>query len=211
MLEAFLIAWLGMVAAQAAPGPNLVAVAGVAMSNGRTRALMVSLGVASGIIIWSSLTAFGLAGLLKAYPLSLVLMRFIGGGYLIWLALKALRSVITGQKQTIRANSGTLTLFKAWRRGFFVVLTNPKAMLMWAAVASYLFGAGLSATQVLMFGPLGMLSSLIVYGLYAMLFSTSVAVAGYTRFSRGFEAIFSASFGALGSKLIFDGVKELRV
>lgn len=211
MLEAFLMAWIGMVAAQAAPGPNLVAVAGVALAKGRTLALMVVLGVASGIIIWSSLTAFGLAGLLNAFPMSLVLMRFVGGGYLIWLALKALRSVITGQDQSIRAASGNLTPFKAWQRGFFVVLTNPKAMLMWAAVASYLFGAGLTATQVLMFGPLGMLSCLLVYGFYALLFSSNFAVAGYARFVRGFEAVFTLSFGALGGKLILDGIRELRV
>lgn len=210
MSEAFFMAWIGVVAAQAAPGPNLVAVAGVAMANGRSRALMVVFGVATGVLIWSALTAFGLAELLEAFPLSLVLMRFAGGGYLIWLALKALKSVVTGGEQTIQIERVELTPFRAWQRGLFVVLTNPKAMLMWAAVATYLFGAGLNASQVMLFGPLGMLSCLIVYGFYAIVFSSAVAVSGYSRFARGFEAIFAASFGALGSKLIFDGVQELR-
>lgn len=210
MLEAFVLVWLGVISAQIAPGPNLVAVASVALAEGRSKSLMVVLGVATGMFVWSAATALGLARLLELFPMSLNAMRILGGGYLIWLAFRAIRSAISGGEHTISADRKHLTPLTAWRRGLFVVLTNPKAALMWVAVATYLFGAGLSAGQVLMFGPLGALSGLIVYGLYAALFSTSVAARFYSQFARRFEVVFAGAFGALGGKLIYDGLRELR-
>lgn len=210
MLEAFFITWLGVLAAQAAPGPNLMAVAGVALSEGRSRGLAVVTGIATGMLIWSAATAMGLAAVLEAFPLSLILLRFIGGGYLIWLAVKAARAVWRGEAVSIRPSDQRISHPAAWRRGLFVVLTNPKAALMWAAVATFLFGAGLTAWQVFMFAPIGALSGLMVYGTYALLFSSDFAVRGYARAARGIEAVFATAFGALGGKLIWDGVAELR-
>ena len=52
------------------------------------------------------------------------------------------------------------------------------------------------------------MSGLIIYGTYAYLFSTGVAMRGYSRFSHWFEGIFAATFGAMGVSLIWAGVRE---
>ena len=210
MLEAFALTWVGVIAAQLAPGPNLVAVAATALAEGRAKALFVVTGIASGMLIWSAATALGLTAMLTANPLSLTLLRLVGGGYLLWLGVKALRATLAGQPVELMARDHSLTARRAWARGLTVVLTNPKAGLMWAAVATYLFGAGLSAAQVFAFAPLGALSGLIVYGFYAWLFSTRHAGSTYARAARGFNAVFATAFGAMGGKLIWDGLKELR-
>ena len=82
--------------------------------------------------------------------------------------------------------------------------------MMWAAVSTFLFGAGLTPLQVIAFGPIGALNGLIVYGFYAWAFSTPAAVRGYSRAARGIEAVFAGAFGLLGGRLIWDGLKELR-
>ena len=82
--------------------------------------------------------------------------------------------------------------------------------MMWAAVATFLFGAGLTAWQVLVFAPIGAANGFLVYGLYALLFSTRTAHRGYARAARGIETLFAGAFGTMGGKLIYDGVKELR-
>lgn len=210
IIEAYLVTWAGVIAAQAAPGPNLAAVASIGLGQGRRPALWIVVGIASGMLIWSAATALGLAAVLEAVPLSLVVMRFAGGAYLLWLAAKALRSALRGDTVTIRADNALLSDRGAWLRGMFVVLTNPKAGLMWAAVATYLFGVGLSSWQVLVFGPLGAFSGLMVYGLYAWLFSTRAAIAAYGRAARGIEAVFAGVFGLLGGRLILDGLREIR-
>ena len=53
MLTIYLVTLLGVIAAQVSPGPNLVAVASVALAQGRQAALFVVTGVASGMLVWS--------------------------------------------------------------------------------------------------------------------------------------------------------------
>ena len=210
MFEAYLITLMGVIAAQASPGPNLFAVASVSLSQGRRTGLFVVLGVSSGMLVWSLATAYGLGIVLEIYPYSLTAMRIIGGSYLLWLAFKGLRGIILSRPGAIQAAKTPLSFYQAWLRGFLVLLTNPKAVLMWMAVATFLFGAGLNAEQVLAFGPIGALSGLVIYGAYATLFSTSLAMNIYSRFAKWVELAFSATFGVMGGKLIFDGLKEIK-
>ena len=210
MLEAYLLTLAGVIAAQASPGPNLIAVASVSLAQGRKAGLFVVAGVSSGMLVWSLATAYGLATLLEWFPHSLTAMRIVGGGYLLWLAYKGIRAAIANKPGSIQAARKPLSNGQAWLRGFLVLLTNPKAVMMWAAVATFLFGAGLTPAQVLAFGPIGALSGLIIYGGYAVLFSTGFATRSYHRFARWIELAFGAAFGALGGRLLFDGIRELR-
>lgn len=210
MLEAYLITLTGVVLAQAAPGPNLLAVASAGLGQGRRAALMTVMGVSTGMMIWAVAVAFGLAAVLAIYPKLLTAMKIAGGAYLLWLALRALLSARRGGQASIRAHGAALSAGAAWRRGLLVVLTNPKAALMWTAVGTFLFGSGLAAWQVVVFGPLAALSAMAVYGSYAFLFSSGFAGRAYARFARWIEAAFGLAFGALGGRLLFDGVREMR-
>jgi hypothetical protein len=51
----------------------------------------------------------------------------------------------------------------------------------------------------------------LIYGAYALIFSTGVVMRVYARFFRAIEGGFGAIFGAIGAKLFIDGVRELRV
>lgn len=210
MLEAFIAVLVGVAAAQASPGPNLVAVVSVALGQGRVAALLVTLGISSGMLVWAIFMALGLGALITRYPLSLTFLKFVGGGYLLWLSTRALMAAWHGKATTIQTDTNARTYTAHWKHGVFVVLTNPKAALMWAAVATFLFGANLTALQVAVFGPIGAISGFIIYGSYACLFSTNSANALYKRFSRWVELLFGVSFGALGGKLILAGSADLR-
>ncbi|SDU47472.1 LysE family translocator [Stappia sp. ES.058] len=211
MISIYALTWLGVLAAQISPGPNLAAVASVGLAQGRRPAFFIVTGISSGMLVWSTVTALGLGALIEAFPLSLLALKFMGGGYLLFLGIKATRATLKeGTNATFTPDARLLTDGQAWRRGSLVLLTNPKAALMWAAVASFLFGQGLSAWHVIAFGPMGALSGLVIYGTYAWLFSTGVAMRSYTRFSRWFEGVFAAAFGAMGASLIWAGVREAR-
>ncbi|MBZ8133940.1 LysE family translocator [Afifella sp. IM 167] len=210
MLHAYLVTLAGVLFAQAAPGPNMLAVAGVALGQGRRAALLTVLGVASGVLLWSAAVAFGLAAVLALYPAFLTAMKVVGGSYLLYLGIKALRAAFTGAAGSVRVQAVRLDAGAAWRRGFLVVLTNPKAALMWIAVGTFLFGSGLTPLQVLGFGPLAFVTAALIYGAYAFLFSTGPALRGYARFARVIEGLFGSIFGLLGGRLLLDGIKELR-
>lgn len=209
VLEIYIVTLAGIVLGQIAPGPNLLAVAGAAMGQGRRAASFLALGVATAIFIWVTLAAFGLAALLRLFPSLLTLMKLFGGGYLCFLAVKALMASWRGGEPTFRASHAEWTPLGTWRRGLLVNLTNPKSALMWSAVATFLYGSGLSPLQVLGFAPIGFTSALIVYGVYGLLFSSGLAKRAYARFARGIEAMFGLAFGTLGGKLVADAVGEI--
>ncbi|MEO9297665.1 LysE family translocator [Devosia alba] len=210
MLEAFLAAWIGVALAQASPGPNMMAVAAVALGQGRKAALLVVTGIGTGTLVWAAAVSFGLGALFAAFPLLLTALKFAGGLYLVFIAGKSLRTIFSGGATAVTGTTAPLNDLAAWRRGFFVVMTNPKAVLMWSALATFLFGAGLSKIQVLAFGPLVALSAMIIYGAYGLLFSTGMAMRTYSRFWRGIEAAFGLAFGALGATLLVWGIRDLR-
>lgn len=204
MLEPYLVTLTGLALAQIAPGPNLLAVAGAALGQGRRSALFVTTGVACGILVWASLTAFGLAALLRLYPALLTGLKLVGGAYLVWLGLRSLAAAWRGREGAIKARQGSGSAFDSWKRGLFVNLTNPKAALLWTAISTFLYGSGLSAVEVIGFAPIGSASALVIYGAYALLFSSGVAQRAYLRFARIVDLLFALSFGALGGKLIAD-------
>lgn len=210
MLEIFAITLIATVVMQVLPGPNLIAVASTSLASGRKAGVIVALGVASGAFCWALGVAAGLGVVLERYPSAILGMKLIGGSYLLYLGLRSALSIRNGASISIRADKHKLSPVQAWRRGVLVVLTNPKAALMWAAMAGIMFGAGLHALEVALFAPIGAASAAVIYGIYAVLFSTSVIDRTYHRFWRVIEGLFGATFGALGGKLLYDGFRELR-
>jgi threonine/homoserine/homoserine lactone efflux protein len=209
MLQAYLMMLTAVIIGQIAPGPNLMAVAGAALGQGRRSAFFLTLGVATAIFIWVTVAAFGLATLLKLYPSLLTVMKILGGSYLCFLAVKSLVAAWRGGDPRIQAHHADWTPLGAWRRGLLVNLTNPKAALLWSAVATFLYGAGLSTSQVLGFAPVGFSSAVIIYGVYSVLFSSGLAKRAYARFARGIEILFGCAFGAIGGKLVVDAVRDV--
>ncbi|MEO1748576.1 MAG: LysE family translocator [Pseudomonadota bacterium] len=210
MLEAYLITLTGVVLAQASPGPNLLAVASAGLGQGRGAALATVAGVATGMFIWATAVAFGLAAVLAIYPSLLTTMKIIGGSYLCWMAIKAVKASWIGGETSIQTTAKTMSLYANWQRGLLVILTNPKAALMWTAVGTFLFGSGLAAWQVVAFGPVAACTAIVIYGTYGLLFSTGFATRTYTRFARWIELAFGVAFGALGGRLLWDGLQEMR-
>ncbi len=210
MLQTFLVVLLGVAAAQASPGPNMFAVIETALGRGRRPALLVVSGIASGTLVWAALVALGLGAVFASAPALLTVLKFIGGAYLCYMGYRGLRAAMRGGEATLRAETRPLSDFAAWRRGFFVVMTNPKALLMWMAIATFLFGAGLGAGQVFAFGPVVAVSATLIYGFYGVMFSTGLASRGYARFWRWIEAAFGLAFGGLGATLIISGARDLR-
>jgi threonine/homoserine/homoserine lactone efflux protein len=210
MLQALFITWLGVCAAQASPGPNMMAVADAALGQGRRSALLTVAGIATGSLVWAGAAALGLGAMFQAFPALLTMLKFAGGAYLLFIGAKALIIAWRGQATTLAATRNSRSDLQSWRRGFVVVMTNPKAALMWSAVATFLFGSGLSGLQVLAFGPAVALSALAIYGGYGVVFSTGLASRAYDRFFRIIQTVFGAAFGALGITLLLSALKELK-
>lgn len=208
MIEVYLVTWAAVALAQASPGPNSLAVISAALGQSRHSAFYVVSGVASGMILWTLAIAAGLSTMLALFPAVHIVMQMLGGAYLIYMGARAIISACRGNEVSVSTKSKPTSNFSNWRHGLLVVMTNPKAALMWAAVGSYLFGSGLSGWQVIAFGPLAALSAILIYGAWGYLFSAGIAAQIYRKFSRGIELAFGSVFGALGAALIWGGLRE---
>ncbi|GIL03105.1 MAG: threonine efflux protein [Alphaproteobacteria bacterium] len=210
MLHAYVITIVGVALAQAAPGPNFLAVVSAGLGQGRRAALFTVLGVVTGMLAWGTLVALGLATVLALYPDLLTAMKIVGGAYLIYMAARALVAMARSRPMRVAAQQRALTAFGAWWRGLLVIMTNPKAALMWTAVGTFLFGSGLEPWQVAAFAPMAAASGTVIYGGYGLLFTTNPAVRAYQRFAGWIELAFGAAFGVLGGRLLIDGMREMR-
>jgi len=209
MLE-FLPLIFGVFLAQISPGPNMMAVSSIALGSGRKAGVLTAAGVATGVLVWAVLFTFGIGAFFEAFPGTVTAMKLLGGGYLVFLAIRALRSAWRGSTAASNDTRLRTSGAQAFRTGLLVVLTNPKAALMWIAVSIFLAAAHSSSTQFLVIGFCMSLSAMAIYGTYALLFSTGAAMRAYGRLSRSIEATLGLVFGALGAKLIADGIRELR-
>lgn len=204
----------GIALAQISPGPNMMAVSSAALSGGRRPGLLSAAGIATGVFIWSVLFAFGIGAVIDAFPQTLTAMKLLGGVYFLYLALKSLRACLkhrNGLQQGVSAGQTALRPgIDAYRTGLLVVLTNPKAALMWVAVSMFLATTHGAHAALVLIGVMAAMSAMVIYGTYAVLFSTGVAVRAYQRFFRTIDGLFGAVFGVIGGRLLIDGLRDLR-
>ena len=78
----------------ASPGPSNMAIMAAAMSQGRHQAMAFATGVVCGSLMWGLAAALGLSALMHAYSWTLLVLKLLGGLYLLFLSWKAARSAL---------------------------------------------------------------------------------------------------------------------
>ncbi len=112
------------------PGPDTALVTKNALLYGRRPAIGTSFGVTTGLLIWTVASALGVAAIVHASEALFTAMKLIGGAYLIWLGIQALRAA-GREKDTdeaAAAANGTRGLDgkRGFRQGLINDLANPK-------------------------------------------------------------------------------------
>ncbi|WP_062470801.1 LysE family translocator [Variovorax boronicumulans] len=190
--------------ATASPGPSNMAIMGTAMRDGRRPALALAAGVVTGSLFWAILAATGVSAVLTAYAQALVVLKIAGGLYLLYLAFRAGRSAMRPGADAMKgsAERGALRYRTLYRQGVLMHIGNPKAIMSWIAIIS------LGVRQDTPAGGLPaivggcVLLGIMVFGGYAIVFSTASMIALYARLRRWIEGVLSAVFAAAGLKLL---------
>ncbi len=187
--------------ASGSPGPATLAIAGTSMSSGRRAGLALASGVTTGSFMWSVSAAFGLGAVMAANVWVFEIIRYAGAAYLLWLAVKAARSAWAGNRLAAKPLPPT-TPTRAYGKGLALHLTNPKAVLFFGALYAIGVPPGTPASGLVMVILAVGAQSLIMFHLYAVIFSSAPMTAAYTRAKRGFEAFFALAFGAIAFKVL---------
>jgi len=187
----------------ASPGPSNMSIMAVAIQRGRGPALALAAGVLTGSVTWGLLAGFGLATVLSQWAQALVVLKVVGGLYLLWLASGAARSACTsGAAVRPYADSLGQTHAQLVWRGAAMHLTNPKAILSWAATISVGLPNAPSVHDVLTALSGCFVLGLLIFAGYAWVFSTVAAQRAFGAVRRWFEGALALMYGYAGLRLL---------
>jgi threonine/homoserine/homoserine lactone efflux protein len=168
------------------------------MSGGRAAGLAMAAGVVAGSASWGIAAGLGMSAVMLANAWVFEIIRYVGAAYLLFLAVKSLKSAIRGGGLDVQQDP----VERLFVKGFLIHITNPKAILAWGAIYAIALPASAGTAQVWqLFGLLIATSMLVFFG-YGILFSNSVIVRGYTALKRWFDGVFAALFGAASLKIL---------
>ena len=144
---------LGSLVFVVVPGPSVFFILGRAISLGRRVALVTAVGNLAGVLVFVAAVSFGVGALIERVAVALTVLQYLGAAYLVWLGIQAFRH----RHQLVEALSDPGKR-PSTRRGFWegvlVGLTNPKAIVFFAAILPQFVdpAAGSPATQMLVLG-----------------------------------------------------------
>ncbi|HBE91337.1 MAG TPA: hypothetical protein DDW55_02000 [Gammaproteobacteria bacterium] len=112
------------------PGPSVFAVVARSIASGFTHGLVTTLGLVAGDFIFILMAVFGLWTVAETMGSLLVVVKYLGGAYLIWLGIGIWRSrpeldEIEGVNELSWASN--------FLSGLFITLGDPKAILFYVS------------------------------------------------------------------------------
>ncbi|MCX4958559.1 leucine efflux protein LeuE [Streptomyces virginiae] len=118
------------------PGPNSLYVLSVAARRGVRTGYKAAAGVFTGDAVLMLLTAVGAGALLRASPLVFTVVKFLGAGYLAWLAVGMMRGAWALWRTRAERAAAEAAVpadpaenERPYRRALLISLLNPKAIL----------------------------------------------------------------------------------
>ncbi|MEJ8475341.1 LysE family translocator [Roseibium algae] len=113
------------------PGPGVAALVGQSLGSGLRASFFFLVGIALGDIAYLTIAVAGLAAVAQLFAGAFVVIKILGGAYLIYLAYKFWRSEAgLTQVENIKIRNGLTSVFA----GFTVTLGNPKTIIFYLAL-----------------------------------------------------------------------------
>jgi len=139
----------GALALNITPGPDMTFVLAQSAHRGTRAGLAAALGIGTGTFFHMALAAFGLAALIKLYPLAFDVVRYAGAAYLVWIAVGMIR-----HPPHLSAAGGQPSIATAFRQGVVTNIMNPKVAIFFIAFLPQFVAkdAGPAWLQILILG-----------------------------------------------------------
>lgn len=149
------------------PGPDIIYVLVTGLSRGKKEGLLLSLGLVLGILIHTSLVAFGISALITASDTLYLFIKLAGVFYLLYLAFKVYRNPSTID---ITSKSSKKSVQNFVKQGFLMNVLNPKVTLFFMAFLPQFLWEKSDNTifQFYLLGIIFMLQAFIIFGVIAI-------------------------------------------
>lgn len=191
------------------PGPGVLFILARTTANGLKAGLVSVCAVALGNFGSAVAATLGLAAILRVSSAAFTLVKLAGAGYLIYLAIAALRArgaaVAGGDDSGVRLST-------VFRDGVLVALLNPKTALFFAAfLPQFVSPGGDSARQCLALGAIFVLLAMCTDSIYAVAAATARArLARISTGSRLGNYAAAGVYASLGLYAAFSGTSAAK-
>ena len=163
-----MLVFIGVASALAAvPGPDNIFVLTQSAIHGRIAGLIMTLGIALGLLVHTTAVALGVAVIFETSQYAFVALKYAGAAYLLYLAWQA----FTASKSTFDGEtSKSETAPRLFLRGFTLCIANPKIMIFFLAFLPQFVipENGSIIAQFYQLGALMGLVTLVVFGAVAI-------------------------------------------
>ncbi|MCI4664523.1 MAG: LysE family translocator [Neomegalonema sp.] len=148
-VETWLLFLLVSIAPVISPGPGILLTIGNALRYGARTAIISGFVNGVGVCVLCLAVGFGLGALMEASAVGFIALKLFGAGYLIWVGVKIWRrpwALVTDEASAVEKPE----LWRIVRQALLIALTNPKALILIAALLPPFMDASRPATpQVL--------------------------------------------------------------
>jgi threonine/homoserine/homoserine lactone efflux protein len=165
------------------PGPDTLVVVRNLIRGGRRSAALTVVGVLSGLAVWVTAAALGLAALLRASRDGYTALRLVGAVYLIWLGVNSLRTRAAARNPAATSNPAMATpgevqfpdatrrlVGTGYRAGLATDLLNPKVGVFFVSFLPGFVPAGHAVGPTsLLFGAIFVVETAMYFALLLVL------------------------------------------
>jgi threonine/homoserine/homoserine lactone efflux protein len=186
------------------PGPDMSLFLSRTMASGRNAGMASAMGANVGCVVHTLLAAFGVSALIAASHTGFLILKIVGAGYLLWLALDAIRN---GSSLNVgNVEKKPVTMLSSFLLGISVNMTNPKVVLFFITfLPQFVSAADPHVTSKLLF--LGIyfvvinipLSILMIFGAEKLV----TWLKNKPRVMRGVDYTFAGVFAVFAMKIAF--------
>ncbi|MBH5333547.1 LysE family translocator [Streptomyces pactum] len=196
MSIAFLLTTLVVVVT---PGTGVVYTLTAGLSHGRRAGVVAALGCTIGILPHLLATVTGLAALLHASTVAYQAVKYLGAGYLLYMAWATLRE--TGAPPVTERDAPEPAA-RVIASAVVLNLLNPKLTMFFVAFLPQFVPAGAGAGAMLRLGAVFMAMSFVVFAAYGIgAAAVRDRVVGRPAVMTGVRRVFAACFVLLGVRL----------
>ncbi len=184
------------------PGPDMTFFLGRTLAQGVRGGMAAMAGASAGLLVHSTLVAFGLSALIIASPTLFFGLKIVGAAYLLWLAVDAIRN---GSALNLKGKPAEKPLGRVFLQGLGINLLNPKIIIFFMTfLPQFVDAKDPDATGKLLF--LG-----IMFVVIALPFTVAMILAAdkltlwlkrNPRITRIIDWIFAGVFGAFAAKIL---------
>ncbi|MGF1686563.1 LysE family translocator [Photobacterium japonica] len=209
LLGVFITVAIAHFLALLSPGPDFVIVVKSAVRNKGKNALGVAFGIAAANAVYITLCLVGVGSILAASVPVMIALKLIGGLFLIYLAVQAIRAKKSAYKNIeIEADSTPhhTSFFREFFIGFMSGILNPKNLLFYLSLFTVVLSSEVGFYFKLALGVWMTLVVLIWDAAIIALLSTEKVRGQFTRIAYYIDKVTGAMLGLIGATIVKSAV-----